>query len=292
MKVSIPLLQEAVGKICPITSKPKKKFWPIRESYGTFQHIHFPGITSFQHGLDVQQAIMDLNLQFKSTEFQVRKLQKTASETLTNSQLQTIDKILDLKPLPTILTFEFNNVYAGGLRSKEEVSSALRKQFEQSGCEFHQLDRGGQVTWHGQGQLVAYSIIDIKSFHNLTAKCFVTSVLLQSMTKLLETNFGLKSEITENPGVWTSPTDKIASVGIRVKRGITEYGVSLNVNPELKYMNNFIMCGLDNKRATSIAQQLPEATTPTIEQVAKMYVKEVADTLNIPNVEFIQANNL
>ncbi|EGW34961.1 uncharacterized protein SPAPADRAFT_132353 [Spathaspora passalidarum NRRL Y-27907] len=291
MRVSVQLLQEASSRICPITLKPKKKFWPIRESYGTLRHIHFPGITSFQHGLDIQQALVNHNLHFKSTEFNIRKIQKTRGDTLTYKETQLIDKILDLKPLPTILTFEFNNVYAGGLRSKEEVSPELREQYEKSGCEFHQLDRGGQVTWHGKGQLVAYSVIDIKAFHNLTAKCFVTSILLESVKRTLLNNFGLKSEVIENPGVWTSADDKIASVGIRIKRGISEYGISLNVNPDLKFMNSFIMCGLDGKRATSIMKELGE-TSATVEQVANMYVKEVAELLNMPKIEYIQANEL
>lgn len=237
---------------------------------------------------------MDANLDFKTAEFKLRQMELRSKKNNTELNEETkavISKIRDLQPLPTILTFEFNNVYAGGLKLKQEIGPELVKRFETLGCEYHQLDRGGQVTWHGQGQLVAYSLVDLKAFEKLSAKCFVSRVLLDSITKLLDKNFGIQSSVTENPGVWVTPNDKIASVGIRVKRGVTEYGISLNVDPNLKFLNTFEMCGLKQKRATSIREQKPESEVP-VKDVAHMFVREVAEVLSMDRIEYVSGDKL
>lgn len=104
----------------------------------------------------------------------------------------------------------------------------------------------------------------------------------------------------ENPGVWIkdnkskllSESLKISSVGVRIRHGITEYGIALNINPDLKYLNTFEMCGLKNKRATSIHKQLSHLPVPSVEHVGKLFVDEVALALEMNSVEHINANSL
>ncbi|EMG46887.1 LIPB Octanoyltransferase [Candida maltosa Xu316] len=194
-----------------------------------------------------------------------------------------ISQVHSLQPTPTLLTFQFENVYAGGLRSKNELNARDRDNLEKmDNCRYYQLERGGQVTWHGQGQLVSYLIMDLKAYENLSTKCYVSNVLLKSAQNVLKKGYGIDSIQTENPGVWINDDAKIGSVGIRVRHGITDFGISLNVNPDLKYMNTFEMCGLKEKKATSIYEQI--GATPKIQEVADLYAKEIGEALEVDKV--------
>lgn len=297
-----------------------RQYHTIRPNYRKLQHIHFPGISSFQHGLNIQQSLVDANLNYKSLEFKYRRIQRQQQQQLqqqpqsqpqqpfTNSKdtslLDLKNKIEKLQPLPTILTFEFDNVYAGGLRLKSEVSTDDLEGFKRIGGQYYQLERGGQVTWHGKGQLVAYLILDLKNFVQLTTKCYINNVLLKSIQNVLKKSYNLDSVIgVENPGIWIednksilllSESLKISSVGVRIRHGITEYGIALNINPDLKYLNTFEMCGLKNKRATSIHEQLDHnhLEIPSVEHVGKLFVDEVALALEMDSVEYINADSL
>ena len=282
-----------------------RQYHTIRPNYRKLQHIHFPGISSFQHGLNIQQLLVDANLDYKSLEFKYRRIQRQRQQISTNtndsSLLALKNKIENLQPLPTILTFEFDNVYAGGLRLKSEVSPNDLEGFKRIGGQYFQLERGGQVTWHGKGQLVAYFILDLKCFVKLSTKFYINNVLLKSIQNLLKKTYHLDSVVgVENPGVWIkdnkskllSESLKISSVGVRIRHGITEYGIALNINPDLKYLNTFEMCGLKNKRATSIHKQLSHLPVPSVEHVGKLFVDEVALALEMNSVEHINANSL
>ncbi|SGZ46441.1 CIC11C00000003761 [Sungouiella intermedia] len=265
------------------------KFSPIHENYKTLRHIHFRGITPFAKGQAIQNAMVSANLDFKKMESKIRKQQKDMDAqgyVLQEYEQEFIKKVLLMKPFPTLLTFEFDNVYTGGKQMKQDPELAAKiKTYEDMGCTYHQLERGGQVTWHGKGQLTAYTILDLKQFTNLTVRCFVDSVLLKAVQNMLKKNYQLDSFVNENPGVWIEPHDKkIASVGCNIQRAITSYGIGLNVDPELKYLNTHTMCGLPGTTATSIAQLRPLAKTD-IKQAAEQYAKELAKVLNITTVE-------
>lgn len=265
------------------------KFSPLHENYKTLRHIHFRGITPFAKGQAIQQAMVSANLDFKRMEAKIRKQQKDMDAqgfVLQEYEQDFIRKVLLMKPFPTLLTFEFDNVYTGGKQMKQDPELLNKiKAFEELGCTYHQLERGGQVTWHGKGQLTAYAILDLKQFTNLTIRCFVDGVLLKAVQNMLKKNYQLDSYLNDNPGVWIEPHDKkISSVGCNIQRAITSYGIGLNVNPDLKYLNTFTMCGLPGTTATSIAQLQP-LTTTNIKLAAEQYAKEVAKVLNITTVE-------
>lgn len=271
------------------------RFVPLSENYKTLRHIHFPGITSFARGQEIQNSMVNANLDFKRMESKIRKQQKDITAQgylLSDYEEGLIGKILEMKPFPTLLTFEFENVYTGGKKMRHDPS--LKDQiasFELLGSQYHQLERGGQVTWHGPGQLVAYAVLDLKQFLNLTVKCFVDSVLLRGVQNVLKKNYGMESLVNENPGVWVSEKSKIASVGCNIQRAITSYGIGLNVAPDLKYLNSFTMCGLPGTQATSISVERPDAKT-TIKDVGDQYAKELAKLLNITTVEHMNGEDL
>lgn len=277
------------------TNSSCSKFQPLIEGYKTLRHVHFDGITPFEEGQRIQQSILDANLSFKDIESKIKKNQADLAKqgfAVSEYEQELLDKIMAMKPAPTLLTFQFNNVYTGGKKIKKDPQIGnLVKSMESLGCKYHQLERGGDITWHGEGHLVAYLILDLKKFQNLTVRCYVDSVLLKSLQSLLLKNYGLKSYINENPGVWMEPNNfKIASVGTNIQRGITTYGIGLNVNPDLKYLNLFTMCGLPNSKPTSISQYIDKEVD--LKDVAYQYSKEIALRLNMETVEHLHGDEI
>jgi lipoyl(octanoyl) transferase len=113
-----------------------------------------------------------------------------------------------------------------------------------------QVDRGGQITWHGPGQLVAYPLLDLRR-KNLGIRALVTA-LENAVIGLLK-QYGIASEARrEAPGVYVEGK-KIASVGLRVRRGCSYHGLSLNVNPDLSAFAAINPCGYAGLEVTSLA---------------------------------------
>lgn len=272
------------------------KFHPLNENYKRLRHIHFPGITPFAKGEAIQQKMVAANLDFKKMEAKIRKQLKDLMNqgfALSDYENKFLNQVLLMKPFPTILTFEFDNVYTGGKQMKQNPQLAQNiKEYEALGCRYHQLERGGQVTWHGNGQLTAYLILDLKQFTHLTVKCFVDAVLLRGVQNMLQKNYGLQSYVNENPGVWMAPNDmKIASVGCNIQRAITSYGVGVNIDPDMKFLNTYTMCGLPGTRATSLKEMRPDVSV-SVKEAGDLFAKEVAKLLNITTIEHMNGQDL
>lgn len=264
------------------------RFEPLNENYNTLRHIHFDGITSFEEGQRIQQAIVAANLDFKKMEAKIKKLQRDLQAKgfeVAPYEQELIDKILKVRPFPTVLTFQFEKVFTGGKQMKQDPSLPQKiGTYSDLGCKYHQLERGGQVTWHGPGQLTAYVILDLKQFSNLSVRCYVDSVLLKAVRNLLEKNHSIETHLAENPGVWVnSSNNKIASVGCNIQRAITSYGIGLNIKPDLSFMNSTEMCGLPNVKATSVQELSPKETS--VEEAGTQFARELAKLLNMKTVE-------
>jgi len=123
---------------------------------------------------------------------------------------------------------------------------------QQLGIDFHEIDRGGDITYHGPGQLVAYPVFDLSRFKK-DLKYFLTSLeeVIIRFLKLYNIEAGRKSGFT---GVWTGD-EKIASIGIGVRKWIAYHGIAININPDLKYFSFIRPCGLD-VRMTSVSKIL------------------------------------
>lgn len=271
-------------------------FKPLSDNYNTLRHVHFPGITAFARGQAVQDRMVAANLDFKRLETKIRRQQQAVAaskHTLLEYELQLLANILAMKPMPTLLTFEFENVYTGGKQMKQDPELGTKiEQFRQLGCQYHQLERGGQVTWHGRGQLVAYLVADLKQFSGLTVRCLVDSVLLSAVRQTLDRKYGLNSHVNENPGVWMAPHNlKISLVGCNIQHGISLYGVALNVDPDLHFLNTYTMCGLPETRATSIHEQGGDVGGG-VKEAAFEYAKQVARRLNVTTVEHMSGEDL
>ena len=120
-------------------------------------------------------------------------------------------------------------------------------------CETIQTERGGDVTYHGPGQLVAYPIINLKQ-RKIGVKKYIS--MIEKLISNILIDYGLEPQIPiKDTGVWIED-QKIASIGIHVTRGVTLHGLAINVNTDLSYFDNIISCGIKGVKMTSMDKEL------------------------------------
>jgi lipoyl(octanoyl) transferase len=163
--------------------------------------------------------------------------------------------------LPTsnyLLFVEHPNVYTLG--KSGDISNLLinESQLEQRGAKFYKINRGGDITYHGPGQIVGYPILDLDNFFTDIHKYlrFLEEVIILTLK-----DYGLSA--SRNPGktgVWlgveTPFTRKICAMGVRASRWVTMHGFALNANVDLSYFDNIIPCGITNNSVTSLNKEL------------------------------------
>lgn len=146
---------------------------------------------------------------------------------------------------------------------------AGEQQLQQRGVEVRQTDRGGDITWHGPGQLVVYPILDLNVL-NLRLRSymrFLEQVVIDTLAV-----YGISgNRDPDATGVWVAsseegPTRKICAMGVRLTRWVSMHGVALNVAPDLEHFDLIVPCGLAGRGVTSMQQLLGEAC-PTMDQV-------------------------
>jgi lipoyl(octanoyl) transferase len=146
---------------------------------------------------------------------------------------------------------------------------------KKEGVEFIQTDRGGDITFHGPGQLVAYPIIDLKPRGR-----DVSIYLRQLEACISETlrEFGIESQrIPGSTGVWVGD-QKIAAIGVRTSQWVTSHGLALNVNTNLEYFNYIVPCGLKSKGVSSMRRQLGNPVP--LPQVKECFCRHFGDVFN------------
>ena len=162
-------------------------------------------------------------------------------------------KRLDGEIRDTLLLVEHNPVITMGKSGKDDnvlISDSLLKE---RGIPLYRIERGGDVTYHGPGQLVGYPIFNIKE-RLVGIKLFIERIEDAIITTLAE--FKIKGEKKEKMiGVWTK-MGKICSIGVAIKKWVSFHGFALNVNNDLKYFDLIHPCGFKNIKMTSIAEIL------------------------------------
>ena len=146
----------------------------------------------------------------------------------------------------TLILLEHNHIYTLG-------KNANRDNILKNDCEIIQTDRGGDVTYHGPGQLIGYPIINLKRI-GLGVKSYVNHIESLLIAVVHEHNIDAHTK-KGKPGVWVD-NKKIGSIGIRVSHGVTSHGFSLNVNTDMNYFSNIISCGIDDVLMTSMEKEL------------------------------------
>ncbi|KAK5164230.1 uncharacterized protein LTR77_009924 [Saxophila tyrrhenica] len=197
-------------------------------------------------------------------------------------------------PKPTIITFEPHPIYTCGRREVGHVSKEQIEYLEKPikglgrGAKFAEALRGGQTTFHGPGQLVAYPILDLKR-HGLTARCYVN--LLEEAVIATCANSGVKTQRTENPGVWTDELHKICALGVHMRRNISSHGIGLNVATDLRWFDKIVACGLEGKKTTTLQAQGVEEVG--VQQAGHVFVQEMVRLLGgIEGVDIIAKEDI
>lgn len=145
-------------------------------------------------------------------------------------------------------------------------------QLEEKGASFYKINRGGDITYHGPGQIVGYPILDLENFFTDIHKYLR---FLEEMIILTLEEYGIKSERSPGEtGVWldvgTPFARKICAMGVRASRWVTMHGFALNVNANLGYFDNIIPCGIRGKAVTSLNVELGQKIVDEAEVKAKL----------------------
>ncbi len=164
-------------------------------------------------------------------------------------------------PRDVLLLVEHPPVVTLGRGSRPENLSVSRQELERRGVELCEIERGGDITFHGPGQLVGYPIFDL-SEHRPDLHWFMRQ-LEQSVIVALQ-DLGIGGERNEGyTGVWTGGR-KIASIGIHVKQWVSWHGFALNVTTDLSYFDLIVPCGIRDVVMTSVERELKERTPPDV----------------------------
>ncbi|BDD63371.1 hypothetical protein MPDQ_007037 [Monascus purpureus] len=267
-------------------------------------HLHLPNITSFTRVSRLQETLTTHLLSHK----------RLAVATRAADAFSSAISPLTPPPDPTIVTFTPNPVYTTGRRdlppsntspesssprhpeslslppSLEPIRSLLNPPHGSPVAEYHPTLRGGQTTYHGPGQMVAYTILDLRRL-GLTPRCHIR-LLEKSVVDVLR-SFGIQGLITEDPGIWVKPIPektslsssasdipkKITAVGVHLRRNISSYGIGFNVTEEpMWYFRQIVPCGLEGREATSL--EALGVRGVSVDHVAGMFVDAFAERFN------------
>ena len=156
------------------------------------------------------------------------------------------------------LFVEHPHVYTLGKSGNYSNLLIDENQLKNKNASFYKINRGGDITYHGPGQIVGYPILDLENFFTDIHKYlrFLEQTVIQTLD-----NFGIKGERNDGKtGVWidinTPFPKKICAMGVRASRWVTMHGFALNVNVDLDYFNNIVPCGLRDNIVTSMNKEL------------------------------------
>lgn len=169
-------------------------------------------------------------------------------------QLSLVEKVHSGQEPNTLLLLEHPHVYTKGRLSKGSDVLLPEEDLAAKGVAVLETDRGGQVTYHGPGQLVVYPIVNLKDWGGPVK--YVRALEQVVIATLAEMGITANCE-SGNTGVWTGQ-GKIAAIGVKISRGIAFHGLALNVNTDLTYYQNIIPCGIADRPVTSMASILKE----------------------------------
>ena len=216
-------------------------------------------------------AAKDLGLKdYKETwDYQELLFQKIIDLKIKNRREETL-----LETPNHFLFVEHPHVYTLG--KSGDITNLLvdEKQLAARGAQFYKINRGGDITYHGPGQIVGYPILDLDNFFTDIHKYLR---LLEEMVILTLAEYGLKAERSEGEtGVWldvgTPFARKICAMGVRASRWVTMHGFALNVNADLGYFDMMIPCGIKGKAVTSLNVELGQKEV-SMEEVKKRLLK-------------------
>ncbi|KAG0302747.1 putative lipoyltransferase 2, mitochondrial [Dissophora globulifera] len=187
-----------------------------------------------------------------------------------------------------LLLVEHTPTYTNGRRNRgaQAISPKEAARLQESGATYVESLRGGEITFHGPGQLVAYPILDLKPIE-LSVRCYVSYLEKAIIATCAE--MGVKAITTENTGVWVNDQKKIAAIGVHVQRYITSHGLALNCNTNLDFFKEIVACGLIGKETTSLSQELNDPHID-VQKVIPTFLNGFSATFNRTLVPIAQSN--
>lgn len=171
-------------------------------------------------------------------------------------QLHVHSQVVEGHAPDTLLLLEHPHTFTLGRRGRTDDILVGRDELDRLGIEVHHTDRGGEVTYHGPGQLVGYPIIDLRRWGGGPLK--YVRALEQVIAETLA-EFGIAAGSEGHPtGVWVDDR-KIAAIGVKVARRVTTHGFALNVSTDLGFFEYIVPCGMPLTPVTSIRQERGDA---------------------------------
>jgi lipoyl(octanoyl) transferase len=217
------------------------------------------GLIDYKKAWDYQTELFERNLAVKSAN----------RERPADQQMETENYLLFC---------EHPHVYTLGKSGKESNLLMDVADLVSINATYYHINRGGDITYHGPGQLVVYPVIDLENFFTDIHKYMR---LLEEAVILTCHTFGIQTgRIKGLTGVWVDPDDeqqarKICAMGVKTSRWITMHGLALNVNTDLSYFKTIVPCGIEGKAVTSLAHELGNAVNfATVEQVLKKNIMD------------------
>ncbi|KAK6496280.1 hypothetical protein TWF481_002305 [Arthrobotrys musiformis] len=160
------------------------------------------------------------------------------------------------QPPPFLITTSFHPIYTFGRREASRTPpEAVKQLLSENKASVAYTPRGGQVTFHGPGQIVAYPIIDLKQ-HGLSPRCYIRA-LENAVIRVLE-QFAIRAFTTEEAGVWVRDDRKVASIGVNLRRWVSSHGLALNVDTDLEWFKKIVACGLEGVEMWSMKREWEE----------------------------------
>ena len=169
----------------------------------------------------------------------------------------------------TLLLLEHPHVYTLGRNAKKEHLLVSREFLTKAGAEIFETDRGGDITYHGPGQLVGYAILDL-TWHRRDIAWYMRA--LEEVLIGVAAGFDIRARrLNGITGVWVG-SEKLVAMGVHISRWVTSHGFAFNVNTDLRYFEHIVPCGLRGKGVTSIEKLL--GRNVEMEAVAKRVSEE------------------
>ncbi|MCS7052823.1 MAG: lipoyl(octanoyl) transferase LipB [Ignavibacterium sp.] len=181
----------------------------------------------------------------------------------------------------TLILLEHPNTYTLGKTAHIENLIGDKNFLQKNSISVYNIDRGGDITYHGPGQLVGYPIINLSEWYQDSHKYL--RALEEVLIKVCD-YYGLKAERNEKyTGVWIE-NRKIAAIGIKISRWVTMHGFAFNVNTNLSLFNGIIPCGIPDKEVTSLQKETGKTFSITeVKEIVLNYFSEVFSYTSIIN---------
>jgi len=186
-----------------------------------------------------------------------------------------------------IITVEHEPVYTLGKTGSRDHILISDDEMKEKGISYYEIDRGGDITYHGPGQLVVYPILDLNNYYKDTHR-YLRDLEEAVILTLKDLDIGGYRE-EEFTGVWVGE-EKICAIGIKVSRWITMHGIAFNINTDLSYFDKIIPCGIFHKGVTSIEKILGEEFDLQI--IQDKFLKNFMKVFKIESTEKITVDSL